>query len=104
MKIFTYLIALVLLFTSQAVKAQSSGTGVMEAYCGAVMFFAVGESTGAAKTKYQEIGKAFLTAGVAIAGEKDFIETYNISKKIVEGSSDADFKSAVESCVTLAPK
>jgi hypothetical protein len=104
MKNFTYLIALVLLFASQVVKAQSSGTAVMEAYCGAVMFFAIGESSGATKTKYQEMGKAFLTTGVAIAGEKDFLETYNISKKIVEGSSDADFKSAVESCVTLAPK
>ena len=89
---------------SMPAKSQQGGQGGVEAYCAAVMYFAVGESTGAAKAQYQKIGVAYLNAGVKIAGQTKFVELYEVGKKIVNSSTDKDFKSAISSCTQMAPK
>jgi hypothetical protein len=88
-----------------SVNSQQSGSeGTAEALCAAVMYFAIGESTGQTKEQYIKMGRAFLMAGAKLAGETKLVEMYERHKKIVNSFTDKDFKSMTNSCTEMAPK
>jgi hypothetical protein len=88
-----------------SVNSQQSGSeGTVEALCAAVMYFAIGESTGPTKERYIKIGRAYLIAGAKLAGENKFVDMYERNKKIVNSFTDKDIKSLTNSCIKMAPK
>ena len=87
---------------STSLAAQNSGIGGYESICSAHLYYAIGESKGEAKAKYQWAVKYYVEQGITLVGVEKFSQMSDEMKKVASALPEDTFWNMTKNCVEVA--
>jgi len=99
--LFRIILCLPIIYSTSLV-AQNSPPGGHESICVAHLYFAIGESSGKAKSRYQLAIKNYAEAGMKTVGVDKFNQMVEQMKPVANSMPDDTFWKMVKNCADLA--